>query len=198
MATDGNGRTDHAMDARVVRTRNDILGAALRVLADEGWQAVTHAHLAQVAGYSRATLYKHWPTRTHLMSDAFTRLRYVPHHAPTGDLRADLIAELTTFRTGMEEQRLDRALAVLVDLSASVPEMAEVRDGLVTEGERIVRELLAPKLPATELEAATLMLCGAILQSAFMHGQPPGDDVIAATVDLTLRAIATTPRDSGS
>lgn len=198
MSTDGNGCTHQAMDARVIRTRNDVLGAALRVLADEGWQAVTHAHLAQVAGYSRATLYKHWPTRTHLMSDAFTRLRDVPHHAPTGDLRADLIAELTTFRTGMEEQRLDRALAVLVDLSASVPEMAEVRDGLVTEGERIVRELLAPKLRATELEAATLMLCGAILQSAFMHGQLPSDDVIAATVDLTLRGMRGMKVDTSS
>lgn len=175
------------VDPRVVRTRNDILRAALQVLVDEGREAVTHAHLATVAGYSKATVYKHWPTRTDLLRDAFSRLGDMPHHTLTGDLRSDLISEVTTFRTGMREHRLDRALAVLSDLTASVPELTEVRDALVRDGERVVRELLEPVLDETEREAATLMLCGAVLHAALMHGRPPGDDVIAAMVDLTLR-----------
>jgi len=56
----------------------------------------------------------------------------------------------------------------------------------VTAGERVLRELLAPRLQGPELEAAILMLSGAILNAAMMHGRPPADDVIAAAVDIVL------------
>lgn len=186
MTASGGDGTNRPVDPRVVRTRNDVLRAALRVLIDEGWESVTHPRVARVAGYSRTTVYTHWPTRTGLIVDAFTRLAEVPHHTPTGDLRTDLIKEVTTFRSAMVEHRLDRALAVLVDHTASVAELVEVRNKLVADGERIVRKLLEPVLHGAELEAATLMLCGAVLHAALMHGQPPGDDVIESIVDLTL------------
>ena len=189
MARKVGERTTSSVDPRIVRTRNDVLRATLQVLMDEGWDAVTHQHVAEVAGYSKATVYNHWRSRADLIRDAFMRLRDMPHHVPTGDLRTDLIEEVTTFRTGIEEQHLARALCVLVDLTDSVPDLDEVRDRLVTDGERVVRELLSPVLHGTELEAATLMLCGAVLHGAMMHGRPPGDDVIASAVDLVLRAM---------
>ena len=189
MARKTDESTIGSVDPRVMRTRNDILHTTLHVLMDEGWDAVTHQHIAEVAGYSTATVYNHWRSRSELIRDAFMRLGAMPHHTPTGDLRTDLIAELATFRTGMESHRLDRALAVLVNLSDSDTGMDDVRTKLVTDGEHLVRELLAPYLTGTELEAATLMLCGAILHGAMMHGTPPVDGVIASAVDIALRAI---------
>jgi AcrR family transcriptional regulator len=183
-------RTISPMDPRVVRTRNDILRTTLQVLTDEGWEAVTHQHVAQVAGYSKATVYNHWRSRADLIRDAFMRLSDLPHHVPTGDLRTDLIQEVTTFRTGLDDQRLARALCVLVTLADPAPELDEVRNRWVADGERLVRELLTPFLQGTELEAATLMLCGAVLHSVMMRGEAPGDDVIASAVDLVLRAAA--------
>src|SRR5689334_23301133 len=135
-STDEDGRS---VDRRVRRTRNDVLRVALDVLVDEGRDAVTHQHLAEVAGYSRATLYNHWPTRTDLLADAFSRLGNLPHHTPTGDVRADLVQELVMFRYGMQRLRLDRALAELAGLVASMPQLAVVRDQMVTDGERVVR-----------------------------------------------------------
>jgi len=181
------------LDARVVRTRNDILRAAIDVLTAEGPDAVTHHRLAEVAGYSRATIYKHWPTRDALFVDAFTYRPSGEHHVPTGDLRADLIAELTMFRRGMERHRLDRALAALAALTTSIPELAGVRDKLVAEGERVLLQLLAPVAHGAELEAAMRMLSGSVLQTALLHGELPGDDVIAATVDLLLRGLGARP-----
>jgi AcrR family transcriptional regulator len=181
-------------DARVVRTRNDVLRAALDVLIDQGRDAVTHPNLARVSGYSRATIYNHWPTRADLVRAAFTRMEDAEHHTPTGDLRADLIGELTMFRFGMQRHRLDRALVVLADLAASTPELADLRDTLVTDGERVLRQLLGTVLRGAEMEAATLMLSGAILNSALMHGRLPADDVIAAAVELVLRAAGPAPR----
>jgi AcrR family transcriptional regulator len=186
--TEGDG-AGQPLDPRVVRTRNDILRAAIDVLTGEGMDAVTHHRLAEVTGYSRATIYKHWPTRNALFLDAFSYRPSGEHHVPAGDLRADLIAELTMFRRGMERQRLDRALAALAALTTSVPELAAVRDTLIAEGERVLLQLLTPVAQGSELEAAMRMLSGSVLQSALLHGYLPSDDVIAATVDLLLRGL---------
>lgn len=180
-------------DARILRTRNDILRTALDVLTSEGLEAVTHHRLAEVAGYSRATICKHWPTRSALFTDAFACHPSAEHHVPTGDLRADLIAGLTMFRRGMEHQRLDRALAALAALTTSTPELAGIRDRLVAEGERVLLQLLTPLAHGPELEAAMRMLSGSVLHNALMHGQLPTDQVIAATVDLMLRGLNVQP-----
>ena len=37
------------------------------------------------------------------------------------------------------------------------------------------------------------MLCGAVLYSALLHGRPPGDDVIGASVDIVLRGLSAGP-----
>ena len=185
-------------DPRVTRTRQDVLRATIEVLLDEGWPSVTQAHVARTAGYSKATVYAHWPTRTALIRDAFTLVGATPHHTPTGDFRTDLLTELLGYRTGMVELRLDRALAVLSDLTHSIPELVAVRNQLVTDGERVVRELLERYADGTELDAATLMLCGAVLHSALMHGQVPSDEVIEASVDLLLRGLAPPESQDGS
>ncbi|HXV92709.1 MAG TPA: TetR/AcrR family transcriptional regulator [Pseudonocardia sp.] len=177
------------VDARIVRTRNDVLRAAIDVLIDEGWEAVTQPHVARVAGYSKATVYAHWPDRLDLLRDAFAGFGEMPHHEPTGDLRTDIIGELTSFRTAMVERRLDRALAVLAERTSASDEVVEIRDAFVDDGGRPLRRLLATVVDGARLEAATLMLNGSVLHSVLMHGRPPSDEVIEAAVDLTLRGL---------
>lgn len=75
-------------DARVARTRADVAKAALEVLSNEGSEAVTHARVAELAGYSKTTLYSHWPARIDLIAMAIESLGEMPHHQRTGDLRA--------------------------------------------------------------------------------------------------------------
>jgi AcrR family transcriptional regulator len=189
MRRSGDAATGPPVDARVVRTRNDILRTAFQVMVEQGWDAVTHAHLAQVAGYSKATVYKHWTTRTDLLREAFRLADDAPHHTPGGDLRADLIAELTAFRSAIEHRHLDRALATLVAVAVTDPELHEVRHDVVTAGERVVRALLGQVAHGHDLEAATTMLCGSVLYSAQMHAAPPADGVIAAAVDMVLHRL---------
>lgn len=183
------GDGDRMMDARVLRTRNDVLRTALQVAIEQGWEAVTHPKIAMLAGYSRATLYNHWPSRTDLLRDAFLRLGDIPHPVPTGELRADLIAELISFRDAMRDRQLDRALAVLVDLAASDPAMQEVRDRVVGDGERAVRDLLKPVAARKRVDVATLMLCGTLIQTALLHGREPKDREIAEAVDTVLAGL---------
>ena len=88
---DGSKAGDSGEDARVSRTRADVARAALEVLTTDGSDAVTHARVAEIAGYSKTTLYTHWPARIDLIAMAIESLGDMPHHERTGVLRDDLI-----------------------------------------------------------------------------------------------------------
>lgn len=122
------------MDARVVRTRHDVLHAAIDLVITEGLDALTQPNVARRAGYSKATVYAHWPDRLDLVRDAFALLGEMPHHVATGDLRMDLVGELLSFRRAMEAHRLDRVLGVLAERATAVPELVPIRDRFVAEG----------------------------------------------------------------
>lgn len=70
--------SETGQDARVARTRTDVSRAALHVLTTEGAEALTHAHVAEIAGYSKTTLYTHWPSRLELIMMALDALGTCP------------------------------------------------------------------------------------------------------------------------
>ena len=171
-----------------------MLRAAIEIVIADGLDALTQPNVARRAGYSKATVYTHWPDRLDLIRDAFALFGEMPHHEPVGDLRADLIGELHSFRRAMKQHRLDRVLAVLAEGSTAQPELVPIRDRFVADGERPVRSLLAPHLRGARLDAAVLMLSGAIVHAALMHGELPTDAIIARTVDAVMAMIETPPR----
>ena len=174
-------------DARVARTRGDVARAALEVLTVEGSDAVTHARVAELAGYSKTTLYTHWPSRVDLIALALDSLGELPHHERTGDLRTDIIGELQAFRGGITDMRLDRVLTGMAQW-ASVEEMRQIRDKINSEGQGPLRTMLEETLHGAELEAAVSMLTGVVACPSIMFGTLPDDDVIAAAVDIVLRS----------
>ena len=182
------------LDPRVVRTQQDVLQATVDVLVEEGWEALTLPRVARRAGYSKATLYAHWPDRLALVRDALARWGSAPHFALAGTLREDLLLELQSFRAAMVDHRLDRVLVVLADRAPAVPELVPVRDAFVADGERVMRERLRPLLPPSAVDAAVLMLCGAVLQSVLLHGRAPSDRVLTTAVDAVVVGLGLDPR----
>ncbi|WP_292989367.1 TetR/AcrR family transcriptional regulator [Mycobacterium sp.] len=176
-------------DARVARTRADVARAALGVLTDEGSDAVTHARVAELAGYSKTTLYTHWPSRVDLVALALDALGDLPHFERTGDLRSDIIGELWAFRGGITDMRLDRILTGMAQW-ASFDEMREIRDKINNSGQGQMRAMLGEFLDGAELEAALSMLTGVVACPSIMFGTVPDDDVINAAVDIVLRSTA--------
>jgi AcrR family transcriptional regulator len=174
-------------DARVARTRADVARAAFDVLTNEGSDAVTHARVAEIAGYSKTTLYTHWPARVHLIALALDGLGNLPHHQRSGDLRADLIGELQVFREAILDHQLDRVLAGMAQW-ASVDEMRQIRDKINTDGQRPLRTMLEEAFDGVQLEAAVSMLAGVVACPSIMFGRLPDDDAIAAAVDIVLRS----------
>lgn len=178
------------LDARVRRTRADVTAHGLHLLVTEGWDGITHGRLAQAAGYSRATLYTHWPSRADLLREIVEALPPLPHVAPTGDLRHDLVAELTVVGEAVRTQRLDRVLAVLATLVGSRPELLATRDRLVADVESTLRTMLRAALPRARAEHVTRLLTGAVLGGAVAHGEPPRRAALVAMVDVVVDGLA--------
>ncbi|MCV7419589.1 TetR/AcrR family transcriptional regulator [Mycobacterium yunnanensis] len=194
MATgDGSRPSDTGEDARVSRTRADVARAALEVLTTEGSDAVTHARVAEVAGYSKTTLYTHWPARVDLIAMAIESIGEMPHHDRTGVLRDDLIAELQVFRAGIVEMRLDRVLSAMAEW-ASEEQMARIRNRVNTDGQRQMYEMLGEIFDGPALDAAVSMLTGVVACPAMMYGNMPDDAVIEAAVDVVLNGHAHSKR----
>lgn len=173
-------------DARVIRTRADIARTALGVLTTEGPDALTHARVAEMAGYSKTTLYTHWPSKVDLIAIALEALGELQHQQPTGDLRADLVGELKLFRRAVVDLRFDRVLFAIAQW-ATVEAMGQIRDTLNTEAQRPIRALLETSFAGAELEAVISMLAGVVACPALMFGTVPDDDVIEAAVDVVVK-----------
>lgn len=184
-------------DPRVRRTRADVRRVAGQLLAERGWDHVTHANVARAAGYSKATLYKHWPNTSHLLLIAFQEVVHFTPTTPTGHLRADLIAELETFRAVLTDDGLGNWLAAMADRASAVPAISELRDALLEGGQAHLRALIAHGIRSGELrDVADLgpvadMLTGAVAYRIAVCGHTVDDDYIPAVVDTFLTGMST-------
>lgn len=176
-------------DARVARTRADVARATLKILTGDGSEAITHARVAEIAGYSKTTVYTHWPTRIDLIIMAIESLGEMPHHERTGDLRADVVEELKVFRSGILELRLDRVLASMAQW-ASEEQMRQVRDKVNTDGQHQMYAMLGEVFSGAALDAAVSMLTGVVACPSLMYGTVPNDEIIEAAVDIIFKSAA--------
>ncbi|WP_428339755.1 TetR/AcrR family transcriptional regulator [Mycobacterium sp.] len=188
MAPRGHQAIEAGEDARVVRTRADVARTALAVMIHEGAEALSHARIAERAGYSKTTLYRHWPSRLDLATLALEALGDVRQHELTGDLRTDLVGQLTTFRQAVLDLRLDRVLAAMAQW-ATVETMKQIRSKVNTDGQRPIRDILEQSFEGPQLEAVISMLTGVVACPSLMFGTLPDDDVIEAAVDVVLKSV---------
>lgn len=185
-------------DVRVARTKQDVGHAALQILTQEGWESLSHAHVAATAKYSRTTLYTHWPSKIDLVTLALDAVGEMPHGEPSGDVRADIAGELFAFRQGILDFALDKVLMALAQWGATVDEIAAIRDRIVKDGESVLRSILADLAEGDELEAAVSMLSGVVVCPVIMYGEVPSDVMIEHAITIILKAFDAVPADQGS
>jgi AcrR family transcriptional regulator len=127
-----------------------ILRATFELLAEVGYQGLRFDAVAARAKASKATLYRHWSGKAHLVADAVRLCKAADSYAPdTGGLRGDLVGFLSVMAEQMAGE--DGPLfAGLVMAMLSDPEFAremramkdskrqyfeEIRDRAVARGE---------------------------------------------------------------
>lgn len=181
------------LDPRVVRTREQALAAAQRLLIDEGLDAVTHQRVAEVAGVGRRTLYRHWPDARSLLHDALALTR--APEAPIGaDLTETVLAHLVAFDAAMHVGPLGYILAALFERSTHDPEFESLRSELAATGCRPLESALSAAADRGELptdldvEAAVAMLEGPVLHGAIVRRRRMSHERMRALVDAVLES----------
>ncbi|WP_323379787.1 TetR/AcrR family transcriptional regulator [Streptomyces alkaliphilus] len=105
-----------------------MVDATTALLLTEGWAAVSHAEVARRSGYSKATVYAHWPTRLDLIRASVGRLCGAAEHPePMGVLGADLINGLSDFAEDLSGGHLARVPGGVIERAGSDPAVDELR-----------------------------------------------------------------------
>jgi AcrR family transcriptional regulator len=178
-----------------------VLQAAVHLLDDPrvGFRGLTMQAVAQSAGVSKATLYRWWPDKAHLVLDAYRSKTARDITAPvTGDVGPDLVAHLGQLAYALNY--LDSARTVAdITLAAARDERfgALYRQTLLRERRQALLDVLiagrrrGQVRAGTDLEIAVDAAYGAIHHRLLLSRAPIDGPFVAALAAVILEGVRT-------
>ena len=178
--------------------RADVLRAVGDLLLTEGSADLTFERVARVAGVSKTTLYKWWPSKGALALDGyFHAVEPALAFPDTGDIRADLISQLRAFAQVMTQTPGGRVLAELIGQSQTDQDLARAYRELYSAERRrfaYVRMQKAQALgqirPEVDVRVLVDQLWGAVYHRLLVPDEPVNDDFVVALVGNLMDGIA--------
>ena len=166
-----------------------ILTAALDVLAEVGYDRLTMDAVAARAKASKATLYRRWNGKVALVVDAILLLKATPAVPDTGTLRGDLLASFCG-AGGLTDQRTTETFSSVLTAISRDPEFAAA----------FRRDVLGPKIdastlicerardrgevcPGVDLDLLAHSLAGIVLHRLYVLGEPLDDTLVTRVID---------------
>ena len=181
-------RTPDPGNPRVQRTRDHILAAARELLSTAGPTGLTYSLLAERAGVTRQTLYRHWPTRSGLLVDMILEGSYGGYPEPGTDPATVAAAWLASLRAGMRDPAR-RAVVLAVTAQADTdPDSAEALARLMADRLDALNDLLKPSGVQVR-PAEYALLYGPVLARMLFEREEATDDFIAAVVARWLAGL---------
>ena len=174
-------------DPRVARTREAVREAVRSLVQRAGFEAVSHQQVAEEAGIGRATVYRHWPTRTDLLLDAVAEVEVPRVWETTGDLATDLTRELVRLLRTLTSPLVPELVA-LIGRAEWDPELRETKRELLASGTTGLRRTLEAgierhELPADlDLDTTIARLAGPLFYQRVLAHAPLEDDFVARIV----------------
>ncbi len=170
--------------------RADVLRAVGDLILTEGIADLTFERVARLAGVSKTTLYKWWPSRGALALDGyFHAVENTLAFDDTGDVRADVLRQLRAFAYVMTRTRGGRALLEFIGASQTDADLAKAYRTLYSSGRR---RLAAQRLeraqelgqlrPDVDAQAVVDQLWGATYHRLLIPDEPVTDEFIEALV----------------
>jgi AcrR family transcriptional regulator len=162
-----------------------------------GYRGLTMQAVAERAGVSKATLYRWWPGKSHLVLDAY-RSRSARDISPrlTGDLRADLSAHLGHLAFTLNTAAAARTLTELMIAAADDPAFGRLfRDTLLSERRQAILDLLVAGAergevrPTSHLDVALDAAFGALHHRLLITREPIDGPFVTALADLIIGGI---------
>jgi AcrR family transcriptional regulator len=195
--------TEAGWHPQVARSRAAVIDAARELLGAGGWDAVTHATVAQRSGVGRTTVYRHWPTAEQLLRDVLQEACAVHHATPVGELRSDLIEELDVLRAQLGDPAMERSVLTVMNRASIDGDFAELVGDLHRVWSAALRPLLKAGRERGELDAGlkasrgVAALLGPLVYQQLVARKAPGRGFVERLVDDFLRGQRFRPSRAG-
>ncbi len=177
--------------------RGEILAAAGQLLLSEGMSAFTVERVAALAGASKMTIYKWWPSKGVLALEGYaSTVDSVLAVPDTGDVEADLTTQLLTFVRLLRDTPAGRVTAELLGAAQTDPELATAlrdsyagpRRAVGLAALRTAQERGQVRLDA-DPEVLIDQLWGACVYRLMVAGEPLTDCYARSLVQNLMRGI---------
>jgi len=178
--------------------REEILEAAAGLLFDEGMTGFTIEKVAKRSGASKMTIYKWWPSKGALALDGyFHRVDPQLDFPDTGDIEADLRAQMHTFMRVIRDSPAGRVIGELIGQAQSDPEL-KVAYLERYSGPRRAKAVTAMETAKSrgqlraslDSESVVDQLWGACYHRLLLPDQPLTDEFVDALVDNLFHGIS--------
>ena len=178
--------------------RSEVLEAAAELLFAEGMAAFTIEKVANRSGASKMTIYKWWPSKGALALDGYFH-KVEPQLAfpDTGDIEADLRAQLHAFLRVIRDSAAARVIAELIGQAQSDPELKAAYLQRYSSPRRALAVAALERAKQrgqlrADLDAETVVdqLWGACYHRLLLPDQPLTHEFVDALVDNLFRGIA--------
>ncbi len=161
---------------RSKRSEDAIISATTRLLTHEGYGRLTLSKVAARARASKSTIYRRWPTKEHLVIEAFNRWpMLIPRDS--GNLLSDLLDLYQQSLRVLYRPPLNAIMPALIAERSRNPALAAVFDPVMQRRRDPARLVLRRAIargelpPATDIELAVdAMMGAAYLRMYFVGG----------------------------
>jgi TetR/AcrR family transcriptional regulator of autoinduction and epiphytic fitness len=184
------------MDKRIEKTLTRGREAAIDVLASGGFAGFTMEAVAEHSGISKSTLYRHWPDRIALLSDALETLNRQPRPSESlrpNEVRERVIELITHLTSVFIQSRVASVIPALIEAAEHHPQVARFLHSYSAARRQTLVALLQAGIDSGELaadldpELAALALSGPIFYCRLMSPTPFPQHKVKELVDLVLR-----------
>jgi AcrR family transcriptional regulator len=178
--------------------REEILEASAELLFDEGMAGFTIEKVAKLSGASKMTIYKWWPSKGALALDGyFHRVDPQLVFPDTGDIEADLRAQVHTFLRVIRDSPAGRVIGELIGQAQSDPELKAAYLERYS-GPRRAKAVAAMETAkargqlraSVDPESVVDQLWGACYHRLLLPDQPLTDEFVDALVDNLFHGIS--------
>src|SRR6266487_2692 len=200
MSTRGVGEQPRRGRPRSEKAQKAILAAAIELLLEQGLHAMSMDDVAQLAGFSKSTIYRWWPSKEMLAVDALATEWAPPlptAERDTGTLRGDLVARFRPWLRQLNQKPFGRVIAGIVAEAQTDPEFAQLyREHFVQPRRDATRPLVLRAIDRGEIAAdtdleVTLDLLYGPIYHRLLHGHAPlNDRFVQQVIDAVIAAIS--------
>ncbi|MDQ6670050.1 MAG: TetR/AcrR family transcriptional regulator [Chloroflexota bacterium] len=183
-----------ALDERVRRSKEVVLGATFELLTESGLGGVSVDEVSRRSGVAKTTIYRHWATRSDLILDACSRISAEQEVPDTGGFESDVTALLTGLAKLLATARWSTVVPSIIDAAERDPELAQIHSRIQMGHTAPLQVVIARAVRNGEIPASTdpsdliAALVGPLFYRRWFSREPLDEAFVSSIVRTAINA----------